>query len=57
MHHHFLCKKCRNIIDIDVECVFLNESLYEKHRVDEVHGYFKGICEDCLKRDPDQNEP
>jgi len=50
MHHHFLCKKCGNIIDIDVECAFLNEFLYGKHRVDEVHGYFKGICENCLKK-------
>ena len=50
MHHHFLCKKCGNIIDIDVECAFLNNFLHGKHRVDEVHGYFKGICEDCLKK-------
>ena len=50
MHHHFLCKKCGNIIDIDVECAFLNKFLHGKHRVDEVHGYFKGICEDCLKK-------
>ena len=50
MHHHFLCKKCGNIIDIDVECTFLNEFLHGKHRVDEVQGYFKGTCEDCLKK-------
>ena len=50
MHHHFLCKKCGNIIDIDVECAFLNKFLHGKHRVDEVHGYFKGVCEDCLKK-------
>ena len=50
IHHHFLCKKCGNIINIDVECAFLNKFLHGKHRVDEVHGYFKGICEDCLKK-------
>jgi len=50
MHHHFLCKKCGKIIDINVECAFLNKFLHGKHRVDEVHGYFKGICEDCLKK-------
>jgi len=57
MHHHFLSKKCRNIIDTDIECVLLKKFLHGKHRMDEVHGYFKGICEDCLRRIPDQNEP
>jgi len=51
MHHHFLCKKCGEIIDIDVKCAFLNKFLHGKHRVDEVHGYFKGICKKCLKKE------
>lgn len=50
MHHHFLCKKCGEIIDIDVECPNLNSMLESGHRVDEVHGYFKGICKKCLKK-------
>jgi hypothetical protein len=25
--------------------------LKSKYKVDEVHGYFKGICEDCLKKE------
>ena len=50
MHHHFLCKKCGKIFDIDVECPNLGKMLKGKHKIDEVHGYFKGICEKCLKK-------
>jgi Fe2+ or Zn2+ uptake regulation protein len=48
-HHHFLCKKCGEITDIKVKCPYLEDILKGGHRIDEVHGYFKGVCEDCLK--------
>ena len=54
MHHHFLCNNCGKIIDIDVECPFLGEMLDCKNKIEEVHGYFKGICEDCLKKEDQQ---
>ncbi|MFW6120583.1 MAG: Fur family transcriptional regulator [Petrotogales bacterium] len=50
MHHHFLCKKCNNIIDINIRCPNLDKILKSGHNVEEVHGYFKGICKDCLKK-------
>lgn len=50
LHHHFLCKNCGAIIDIDIQCPHLKQVLQGKHHVDEVHGYFKGICEKCLKK-------
>ena len=50
MHHHFLCKKCGIIIDIDIECPNIGKMLESGHKVDEVHGYFKGTCEYCLKK-------
>lgn len=49
-HHHFLCRVCNNIIDIDVECPFLEKMLVGEHKVEQVHGYFKGVCRDCLKK-------
>lgn len=51
MHHHFLCKKCGEIIDIDVSCPNLGSMLECGHQVDEVHGYFKGTCSKCLKKE------
>ncbi|KYK26948.1 MAG: hypothetical protein AYK23_00735 [Candidatus Proteinoplasmatales archaeon SG8-5] len=50
-HQHFLCKKCGEIIDIEVECPYLKEVLQGGHRIDEVHGYFKGVCKDCLAKE------
>jgi Fe2+ or Zn2+ uptake regulation protein len=50
MHHHFLCKKCGNIIDIDIECPNIGKILESGLKVEEVHGYFKGICDKCVKR-------
>jgi len=51
MHHHFLCKRCGTIIDIDIKCPYLNKILNGKHRVEEIHGYFKGICKKCLDKE------
>jgi len=48
-HHHFLCKECGKIIDISVECPFSEgEKSISGHKIEEIHGYFKGICADCL---------
>jgi Fe2+ or Zn2+ uptake regulation protein len=47
MHHHFVCKACGTIMDINVKCKFLDEMLNGEHEVQEVHGYFKGICAYC----------
>jgi len=51
MHHHFLCKKCGALIDINITCPNLNKMLNQGHKVEEVHGYFKGYCKECLKND------
>ena len=49
-HHHFLCERCGRIIDIEVSCATSRRGEIEGHRIKEVHGYFKGICKDCLKQ-------
>ena len=48
-HHHFLCKKCGKIIDINIKCPIANRKQIYGHRIDEFHRYIKGICKDCLK--------
>lgn len=50
-HHHFLCKKCGKIIDIEVHCPFADGVTQEinGHQIQEIHGYFKGICKECVQ--------
>lgn len=49
-HHHLLCRECGRIYDIMIECPFLGEMLLGEHRVEEVHGYFLGVCKSCLSK-------
>ena len=49
-HHHLLCGQCGRIYDIMIDCPFLGGMLEGEHKVDEVHGYFKGTCKACLAR-------
>lgn len=50
-HHHFLCERCGQIIDLDIECSYYKKGNVQGHRITELHGYFKGICKDCLKKE------
>ncbi len=51
-HHHFYCNSCHKIYDIDIKCPLKNEdkAIINGHKIEEVHGYFKGICKNCLKK-------
>lgn len=51
MHHHFLCKQCGMIIDIEIACPNIEKISKYGHRIDEVHGYFKGLCKNCLEKE------
>jgi len=52
MHHHFICKQCGTVFDIDFQCptiTSIKQHITSKgHQIDEIHGYFKGICNRCL---------
>lgn len=50
-HHHFLCRECGQIFDVDIDCPYLNIVKVNGHKIEEVHGYFRGICKDCLKNE------
>ena len=58
-HHHFLCIHCGRIIDINLACPYINgkKKSIAGHRIEEVHGYFKGICKDCLKKRLNKKSP
>jgi len=49
-HHHFYCKRCGKIIDLDVNCVYQDTMCVEGHKIEAIHGYFKGICSECLSK-------
>ena len=51
MHHHFYCKKCGEIIDIEISCPNIEKMSEYGHKVEEIHGYIKGICKKCLKKE------
>jgi Fe2+ or Zn2+ uptake regulation protein len=51
LHHHFLCKKCGAILDISITCPNMDRTLDGGHRVEEVQGYFKGICKNCQTKE------
>ena len=46
-HHHFHCAACGRILDVEVSCPTCLFGEIDGHRIDEVHGYFKGLCRDC----------
>jgi Fur family peroxide stress response transcriptional regulator len=50
-HHHFQCRKCGKIFDIDIKCPFVagEKKVVNGHKIEKVHRYFKGICKDCSK--------
>ena len=37
MHHHFLCNRCGEISDIEIECPNIQKTLDSGYRVEEVH--------------------
>ena len=54
-HHHLLCKRCGRIIDIDIQCPNARRKSIKGYKIDEVHGYFKGICKSCLQKERKRN--
>jgi len=50
LHHHFLCTHCSGIFDIAIECPNINKTIAGGHHVQEVQGYFKGICKHCAQK-------
>ncbi len=46
-HHHFFCTACGRVLDIEISCPTGRAGELHGHRIDEVHGYFKGVCRDC----------
>ncbi len=51
-HHHFYCKKCGKIYDIDSDCDYtcsLKDEI-DGNIINSYQCYYKGICKNCLKK-------
>jgi Fur family transcriptional regulator, peroxide stress response regulator len=51
MHHHFICTHCGAIFDIAISCPNMDRTVQGGHQVEEVQGYFKGICKNCQTKE------
>jgi len=49
-HHHLFCKNCGKIVDVNVKCTYAEKMEIEGHRIEEIHGYFRGVCRECLSQ-------
>ena len=50
-HHHFFCRSCQTIIDIDMEpCRGLKNKEVEGHSIESMQGYFYGLCRQCREK-------
>jgi Fur family transcriptional regulator, peroxide stress response regulator len=49
-HHHLYCRVCKSIIDVNVCCDYATTREIAGHSIEEIHGYFKGVCKDCFER-------
>jgi len=55
LHHHFICTHCGAILDISISCPNMDKTIQGGHRVEEVQGYFKGICKKCQTKEKGMN--
>ena len=53
-HHHFLCTRCGVIIDVDVRCPYADTMEIDGHSIEDIQGYFKGTCRECLTHNKTQ---
>ncbi|MDP8253371.1 MAG: Fur family transcriptional regulator [Candidatus Kaelpia aquatica] len=53
-HHHFMCRECDKIIDIDIPfCSALTKMKVSGLTIEDFHGYFYGLCKECKKKKKD----
>lgn len=51
LHHHFYCRNCKEIFDIDIPlCTTLSKKEAAGHLIEKCQGYFYGICKKCREK-------
>ena len=56
-HHHFLCRECGRIYDVEIKCPVAEKERVKGHRVDDVQAYFYGVCRSCIGRRKKARKP
>jgi len=57
-HHHFLCRHCCTIYDVDINKVCLErEERVDGHKMEEARLYITGTCSACLREGRDAGTP
>jgi Fur family peroxide stress response transcriptional regulator len=51
LHHHFLCRECGKILDMEVDCPIIKKGWVQGGKVEEAQAYIYGICSGCLKKE------
>lgn len=50
-HHHFLCRRCGEILDVlQGPCPVYSKGTADGHRIESFQGYFYGVCGLCEKK-------
>lgn len=49
-HHHLFCRRCRQVVDVNIPCSALEEKNLQGHQVDDVQLFLYGICSDCRQK-------
>lgn len=49
-HHHFLCKKCGKVTDVNIACPHVEKKQIGGNIIEEIHGYLKGVCKGCSNK-------
>ena len=51
-HHHFYCRNCDKIFDIQMPpCVALRKNEVDGHHIEDLQGYFYGLCSSCQNKE------
>jgi Fur family peroxide stress response transcriptional regulator len=52
-HHHFYCRACERIIDLEIACPIAQKGCINGHKIESVQAIFFGICADCREKGKD----
>ena len=55
-HHHFLCRRCERVIDIDIPYPIIEGDWVQGNRIEAVQVCLQGICSNCLKKEEENKK-